>query len=124
MKRIRIGDIVILLISIAIIGISLGSYGRFSGKPEVHVRVGNQEWVYDLAVDTSATFSGPVGETSVVISNGKVHVHDSDCRNKVCISAGFISRVGQWIICLPNNVFIMIEGKIDREEGDVDETAF
>ncbi len=124
MRRIRIGDITILLISVAVIIVSLGSYGEYSGKPEVHVRVGSQEWVYDLTVDTFATFNGPVGETSIVVSNGEVHVHDSDCRNKVCISAGSISRVGQWIICLPNNVFIMIEGKIGKEEGDVDETAF
>jgi hypothetical protein len=124
MKRTLTGDITILLISVAVIIISLGSYGNFSGKPEVHVRVGDQEWVYDLAVDAFATFNGPIGETSIVISNGSVHVHDSDCRNKVCISAGSISKVGQWIVCLPNNVFVMIEGQIGKDEGDVDETAF
>ncbi len=124
MKRTLVGDLAILLLSLAVIVGSFGSYGDIKGKPEVHVRVGNQAFVYDLSVDTLAVFSGPIGETSIEIVGGKVHVHDSDCRNKVCISAGWISRPGQWIVCLPNNVFIMIEGRLTTDEGGVDEIAF
>ncbi len=124
MKQIRLGDIAILAVSIAIIVFSLGTYTNFSGEPQVHVRTDNGEFIYDLTVDSFATFTGPVGETSIEIKDGKVHVHDSDCRNKVCISAGWVSRVGDWIICLPNNVFLLIEGVIAESEGGVDDTAF
>ena len=122
MKRIKAGDVAIILISSAIIILSLTSFGRFSGKPEVHVRASGREWIYDISGDTPATFTGPVGETTIEINDGRVHVHDSDCRNKVCIAAGWIRRPGQWIICLPNDVFILIEGA--DEEGEVDDTAF
>jgi hypothetical protein len=124
MKRTLVGDIAILLLSLAVIVGSFRPYGDINGKPEVHVRVGDQAYVYDLSVDTFATFTGPVGETTIEIADGKVHVHDSDCRNKVCISAGWISKPGQWIVCLPNNVFVMIEGRLTGEEGGVDEIAF
>ena len=124
MKRVKAGDVAILIISLSIIALSFASFGDFSGKPEVHVRASGQRWVYDLSVDTFATFEGPVGETSIEISDGKVHVHDSDCRNKVCIAAGWISRPGQWIICLPNDVFILVEGAVETEDGGIDDTAF
>jgi len=124
MRRLKPGDFVILIISVAIILLSMRSFGEFSGKPEVRVRAGGKQWVYDLSVDTRATFDGPVGSTTMEIEGGKVHVHDSDCRNKVCIAAGWISRPGQWIICLPNDVFILIEGSEIQEEGGADDTAF
>lgn len=124
MKQFKLGDIALLVISLAIIISSFNSYGDFTGKPEVRVRAGNQEWVYDLSVDTFATFYGPVGETTIEIQDGKVHVHDSDCRNKVCIAAGWVSQPGDWIICLPNDVFILVEGTMATQDGGVDDTAF
>ncbi len=124
MKRIRLGDIIIFLLSLVIIVASLGSYGSLSGKPEVRVQAEGREWIYDLSVDTIASFQGPVGATSIEIQDGKVHVLDSDCRNKVCIAAGWISASGQWIICLPNNVFIRIEGTTQPKPGGVDDISF
>lgn len=124
MKRTLAGDIAILLLSLVVIVGSFRSYGDINGKPEVHVRIGEQTYVYDLSVQTSATFTGPIGETTIEIADGKVHVHDSDCRDKICVSAGWISNPGQWVACLPNKLFVMIEGRLTAEEGGVDEIAF
>jgi hypothetical protein len=125
MKRTWLGDSIIILLSIAVIVLSLNTIADVTGEPQVLVRTDKGEYIYDLSVDTFATFTGPVGETTIEVRDGKVHVHDSDCRNKVCISAGWVSQVGDWIICLPNNVFVLIEGKIKIEnEGGVDDTAF
>ena len=125
MKLNRIGDGIVLLVSATIIFLSLQMFINFTGKPEVHVRTESGEFIYDLEQDIQATFTGPVGETSIEILDGKVHIHDSDCRNKVCIAAGWISSPGDWIICLPNNVFVLIEGSVDHATaGGVDDTAF
>lgn len=125
MKLNRLGDIAILFLSITIIILSLGTYTDFTGKPEVHVRTEDGEFIYDLEVDTFATFSGPVGETTIEIRDHKVRVHDSDCRNKVCIAAGWVSSPGDWIICLPNDVFVLVEGTVaEMDEGGADDTAF
>lgn len=118
------GDVAILLLSLAIIAASFNLHEDFSGKPEIHVRAEGREYIYDLSTDTFATFTGPVGTTTIEILDGRVHVHDSDCRNKICIAAGWISHPGEWIICLPNNVFIFIEGAVDPNQGAVDDTAF
>lgn len=122
MTTIRIGDIIIFLLAVALIVASFSFYNNLSGKPEVRVKSGAGESIYDLSVDTQATFKGPVGETTIEIKGGQVHVSDSDCRNKVCIAAGWIASPGEWIICLPNNVFVRIEGAL--KEGSLDDISF
>ena len=124
MNRTRFGDSIIIIVSVILIVFSFSSLRPLGGEPQVHVRTDRGLFIYDLSVDTVADFSGPVGSTTIEISEGKVHVHDSDCRNKVCVSAGWVSRIGDWIICLPNNVFILIEGSLQEGLGDVDDTAF
>jgi len=124
MKSIRVGDYVVLILSVAITALSFFSYGNMTGAPTVHVRVGSQAWVYDVAVDRTLTFSGPAGNTVVEIKDSQVHVASSDCRNKVCVAAGWKKHPGEWIICLPNNVFIMIEGSDSEGEGGVDAVSF
>ena len=124
MKRIRIGDMVILILSIAIIAASLQTYGNFTGEPEVHVRLGNNEWVYDLSVDTVVTFNGPIGDTVMEIRDGQVRIAGSDCKNKLCVSAGWKSHIDEWIACLPNTIFVTIEGAPENQEGGIDATSF
>lgn len=122
MNRIRPGDILILVLALAIIVMSLGFYRNVSGKPTVYVQAENRQWVYDLSVDTTVVFTGPIGKTGMEIHDSRVHVHDSDCRDKICVSAGWISKPGEWIACLPNDVFIYIEGT--KEEGGLDDVSF
>ena len=52
---------------------------------------------------------------TVHIEGGYVWVTDSDCKDGTCEHTGKISRAGQSIVCLPNNVVITIGGK-----GDLD----
>ncbi|MCK9286662.1 MAG: NusG domain II-containing protein [Sphaerochaetaceae bacterium] len=124
MKSIRWGDFVILVIALAIVVGSYFTYGEVGGKPMVHVKVGTQTWVYDLSVDRNFIVEGPIGSTEIEIHDGQVHVVDSDCKNKVCVSSGWKHAIGDWIICLPNNVFIMIEGVEKQDEQAVDAISF
>jgi hypothetical protein len=118
-------DILIFIVAIIIIILSFTTIGSVGGKPTVKVTSNNKEWYYDLSVNTFATFKGPVGETTIEIKDNKVRVVESDCNNKVCISSGWVSESGQWIICLPNDVFVLIEGDTTNREGDqVDDTSF
>ena len=125
MKKLTLIDIIIFLLFLTISVLSFTLYTTVSGKPEVHVTTGDKEWVYDLSVDTTATFEGPVGETTIEILNNRVHVHSSDCKNQVCVLAGWIEKPGEWIACLPNNVFVVIEGQKDSSlEEETDDISF
>lgn len=123
MKNVTVIDILIIALAILITVASLFLISSLKGNPLVTVSSTNNKWAYDINVDRVETFSGPVGNTTVEIKDGFVRVVSSDCLNKVCISAGKISKVGQWIICLPNDVFVLIEGSIDSG-GEVDDIAF
>ncbi len=125
MKKLTLIDIIIFILFLTISVFSFTLYNNVSGKPEVHVRLGDKEWVYDLSVDTVASFEGPIGNTTIEISNNRVHVLSADCKNQVCVLAGWIEKPGEWIACLPNNVFIVIEGQQEiAGEGEADDISF
>lgn len=66
-----------------------------------------------LALDVEQTLAvpGPLGSTEVVIRNHEVFVQASPCRNKICVHSGPISRSGQFIVCVPNQVVVRVIGK-------------
>ncbi len=130
--RIRVLDIVVFLVALLVIGlISLQTYARGRGSPEITISGGaqgttqgtgqgggqdavqeaEQQWIYPLDTETTVRVPGPLGETVVEIADGTVRVVSSPCPEKICIKTGRISKPGQWIACLPNRVFISIRGR-------------
>ncbi|MEE0867609.1 MAG: NusG domain II-containing protein [Clostridia bacterium] len=58
------------------------------------------------------------GFNEVVIENGVVSVSDSDCKGGQCRKSS-IKKGGQSIVCLPNRLCVIIEGKKGKNETDV-----
>lgn len=124
MRHVRMVDL--LIITAAILLIIAASFYAYSGggdTPAVEVRVEDREWIYDLETDRTVMIPGPLGETEMIIEDGHVHVHDSPCQSKICVAAGEISQTNEWIICLPNRVFISIVGT-KPESREVDEVVY
>ena len=46
----------------------------------------------------------------VVIENGRAHMKDADCPDKLCMRQGAISRDGQTIVCLPHKLVVEVIG--------------
>lgn len=40
------------------------------------------------------------------IKDGAIRILESDCHDRICIRAGFISKEGQSAVCLPNRVVV------------------
>ncbi len=68
------------------------------------------EYVYPLSTDAVYKIKGPLGETTVEVKDKTVHFSDSPCPNKTCVESGNLSKPGEWAACLPNEVFIRLEG--------------
>lgn len=51
-----------------------------------------------------------INEVVIVIEDGSVYVKVSTCKDKVCVNQGRIKSAGQTITCLPQRVFVQIEG--------------
>jgi len=93
-------------------------YLKPQNSQHILIKGQDSEWIFPMNVDETVVVQGPLGDTVVRINDGNVWVESSPCQNQICVAAGILSRQGNWAICLPNNVFVMIEG-VD-EESDVD----
>ena len=53
---------------------------------------------------------GPLGDTLIEINDGTVRVLSSPCPMKTCMKMGIRSHAGEIIVCVPNQVIVIIEG--------------
>ena len=81
----------------------------------VTVRTSDGDEVYPLNKDGVFSLNG--GTNTLVIENGEAWVSEANCPDKVCMGMGKISKNGEFIACLPNQVIIVVEG---GEESPVD----
>jgi hypothetical protein len=51
------------------------------------------------------------GSNTVLIENNTIKITSATCTDGLCMKQGAISKVGQSIICLPNQVIIEIKGE-------------
>lgn len=112
-------DYVALVISIAaVVGVTVLAYGSPSEASEVSIESDSGTYIYPLDIDRTVEVSGPIGVTVVEISGDQARVADSPCRDKICIAAGWLHASGQWSACLPNRVFVRLEGAEDEDGLD------
>lgn len=74
------------------------------------------KWIYPINEERTVSIPGVLGNTLVKIEDGMVFILDSPCPNKTCISAAPLRKSGDWNACLPNKVFLHIEG---NDTGDI-----
>ncbi|MDR2447476.1 MAG: NusG domain II-containing protein [Treponema sp.] len=111
-------DAAVALLSLgAVVFSSFTVYAKPHDNAQVSVRGQDGAWIFPLDAEDTATVSGPLGDTVVAIHGGKARVLSSPCRNQTCVAQGEINTPGQWIACLPNNVFAVIESGEKDQEG-------
>jgi len=122
--RPRILDIAAAILGLAAVFIVFTLvYSDSQGRLMVHITGESGEWMQPLDKAGDFEVPGPLGSTWVHIGNGSVHIESSPCPNQTCVAAGDISLANQWIACLPNEVFVSIEGSAGSE-GEPDAAAY
>ncbi|MCX7786883.1 MAG: NusG domain II-containing protein [Spirochaetes bacterium] len=112
MNRIRVFDIGAILISISVLGaFSYHVYADRGGEAVVYIQNQSKVWIYPLSKEQELDIPGPLGSTHIHIKDGAAFVENSPCRDKICIHMGRIARNGEWVACLPNRVFLQVQGK-------------
>lgn len=61
------------------------------------------------------SITGPLGNSILEMGQDKVRLVDSPCPDHICMQMGWISRPGEMIVCLPNQIIVRIEGPQGRE---------
>ncbi|MDR2942062.1 MAG: NusG domain II-containing protein [Treponema sp.] len=114
-KRIKIFDVIIILFSACLtLSSAYTAYVKPVSRARVLIRGQDKEWTFPLETSETVAAGGPLGDTIVKINKGRAWIESSPCDNQTCIGMGHISRQGQWALCLPNKVMLIIEGTNDE----------
>ncbi len=63
---------------------------------------------YSLFEDRTIAVSCDSGSNIVSIAGGKVFVSEADCPGNDCVRCGEISKAGEFIVCIPHRLYILI----------------
>jgi hypothetical protein len=120
----KIPDLVIILLALALTGFSaFVVYIQPRGNIRVVIQGSNQKWIFPMDAEETVSVPGPLGNTVVRIHGNESWVESSPCANQTCVAMGRANSRGDWVACLPNNVFFIIEG-IDENGNHPDSTAW
>ncbi len=108
----KIGDIFIILLALAVCVYSVIAVRNGTrGDTILTIESPEGKWKYPLDKDGTYDIPGENGVSVISIKNGEAFFVESECPNKTCVMTPPISKGGEWIGCLPNRVFIRIEGE-------------
>lgn len=104
---------IILAAALIIIGLAMSyffSSGSSSGQ-ELLVSCGGERFgSYSLLEDREIVIERNDHINKITIKNGIVSMSFSDCRGQDCVQQASISKTGESIVCLPNQVVLEITG--------------
>ena len=121
MNKLRFSDFVVLFLTAAItVFCTVRIYGKNESALRFVIQGKNGNWVYPVNQTVQIDIPGPLGNTAVVIKDGKAQVVSSPCANQTCVCSPPVQRIGQWIACLPNAVFIRVDSDRQADHADID----
>ena len=100
------------------LGIAFVVYSTEAASSRVIVRSPDRTWIFPLNTEEALSVSGPIGETVVSIHNGRAAIVSSPCSGQTCVASGGLHRNGQWTACLPNRIFLLVEGAVESDGVD------
>lgn len=102
--------IVIFFVFIAISFFSFSTLKKSKTTPvQLRVTAAGQIYFFSLAKDQVFEVNGKIGKTKIEIKNGAARILFSPCPNKTCMARPAISKNGEWLACLPNEVLLEIQ---------------
>lgn len=116
------GDKVLIFVVVMLTLLSLGfiKTQAFSNENKfISIQVNGKEIkkiIFDKnIVDKEIPIKSEYGFNLVEIGDERVRVIEADCPDKIDVKQGYISKIGETIICLPNRLVVEIKGV---EKGD------
>ena len=101
------------ILAVCVIFFAVHFLGHREGEGQAVISVSGEEYaVYSLSADRTVS----IGDTNrLIIENGTVKMEWADCPDQICVSHRQISRDGESIICLPNQVVVTIQSSNSSE---------
>ena len=101
-----------LIFGLIVLSLILFLFGKKVEKGKFAIiKIGRLEKKISLLEEKKFEIKGKKGKILIEIRNEKIRVLESSCPQKICVNTGWINKKGQSIICIPNQVFVAVEGK-------------
>ena len=90
-----------------------GTYAEVTldGKPYKKILLSEHKGEDQIDIKTE------YGYNIIEIKDTSIRIEDADCRDKICIKSGFISKPGEILVCLPHKLMIEIKGNNDDKRN-------
>lgn len=92
-------------------GAGLSGVGDRAAGEALYAVVQNTEGyraVLPLDDDASVAVESDRGTNVIEVAGGCVRCAESDCSNQICVDTGWVSQVGQTIVCLPHELTVQV----------------
>jgi hypothetical protein len=114
----RLVDLIVIAFAVVLtVGSALLIYRSGNSLGAFLIEAPKRSWTYPNDAEALVEVQGAIGVSTAEIHDGSIRIISSPCANQTCVAAGSISRTGQWIACLPNQVFIHVEGKEQSDDS-------
>ncbi len=113
MKRLR-NDIILIIIILILSIIFYFTYKALNKSDNLVCKIyQDQELKYEIPLteEKEITLNTLDGKMVIIIDKDGVYVKETDCKDKICKNQGRINQGGQVITCLPDKIYIKLEGK-------------
>ena len=108
-KEIKLGDVLLILLLMGLIifiinkswNTPIGQYLKIEKNTE-------PTKIISLDQIKEEKITGLLGNSEISIIDGKARFSKAPCKKKYCIHQGWINKVNQTIVCLPNQITIAI----------------
>lgn len=105
------GDWLVIFSLLLLSGVSFWLTRTIPAGAWVVVQVqGNEVARLALTENRQISVRGPLGETVISIQHGQAAIQSSACPHQLCTRMGPVSRAGQMLVCVPNQVVVQVLG--------------
>lgn len=125
--KLKIGDYLIVAIIVAIsVAIFIYSTGRLNNNAiskSVSIQINGKEIerivFSNELIGTTKIIETEFGRNVLEFGDGMVRSIEADCPDQIDVLQGYISNVGETIVCLPNRMVVEIIDNRDVDDVDV-----
>lgn len=97
-----------LFVAVTAVSFSLLTTAKNSERRLV-IMSGKKEFIYPLEKHREIEAAGVLGNSLIVIEDGRAFFKESPCKNHLCVQMGAVTEENDWAACLPNDIFIRVE---------------
>ncbi len=106
-----LGDYLVMLAGVALVVLLFKTLWQHEAAAKIIIRQGDHIYAtLSLIQERNLVVHGPIGDSHIVIHQGKVRFASSPCNSQYCVHQGWLSQAGQVAICLPNRVSVELIG--------------